>query len=60
MAQRINAALNEVLALPAVQARLQAQAMTALGGSPRAHAQRLDEARVGLSKLIQESGFQPQ
>lgn len=60
VAQRINVALNQVLARPDVQNKLQAQAMAPLGGPAQAHAQRLSQVRAGLARLVKDSGYQPQ
>ncbi len=56
----LNAALQRVLALPDVAARLREQAMTVAPGSPAEHAQRLAQVSRMLKQLVQESGYVPQ
>lgn len=57
---RYNAALNRVLAWPEVAEKLQALAMTPVGGSAAAHAERLASNRKTLAELVRAVGYTPQ
>lgn len=57
---RYNTALNQVVAMPEVVARLQASAMTPATGTPAEQAQRLAQVSRALAALVAQSGFVPQ
>lgn len=57
---RYNSAVQRVLAMPEVPAKLRGYAMTVAPGSPADHAQRLAQVSRMLKSLVQESGYVPQ
>lgn len=57
---RYNAALNQVMAMPEVVAKLQGNAMVPAPGTPAEQAQRLSQVSRVLSALVVQSGFVPQ
>ncbi|WP_428000569.1 tripartite tricarboxylate transporter substrate-binding protein [Acidovorax sp.] len=57
---RYNTALNQVVALPEVVAKLQANAMAPAAGTPGEQALRLAQVSRALAALVAQSGFVPQ
>jgi len=56
---RYNAAFNEILAQPAVQALLEKQGLTAIGGKPEQLAELIAKDRLRWAKIVKEAGITP-
>jgi tripartite-type tricarboxylate transporter receptor subunit TctC len=56
---RYNAAFNEILAQPAVQAVLEKQGLTASGGRPEQLADLIAKDRLRWAKIVKEAGITP-
>ena len=56
---RYNAAFNEILAQPAVQAALEKQGLTTIGGKPEQLAELIAKDRVRWAKIVKEAGITP-